>query len=149
PVSAAWSGMAQVPMLVSLAFTLSLWTFITMFAHPFVYPWAAEGYRPNAALFGPVSGKGLAIIAFPQQAGGGSGLVPHTVVLTGLVLLVVRRWGRGLLAGGMTVVFALNAAALSVLNDHYQGILVAGLAGLSADLLRAVLKPSTGRPRAF
>lgn len=141
PFRAAWrrSGPATIssalPMLLSLAFTLSILTFITQVAHPLV--------RPRAA---GVSPQGEPLIFF-QQALGIAGVLLQTALLIGLVLLVVRRWT--LPPGGLTLILVVNATAMSVLNDQYRLIIPAALAGLGGEALRYWLRPSMARPRAL
>jgi hypothetical protein len=141
PVRAAWqrpelvSGWAaQGPMLLALTVTLSILTFFTEYAHPLVYP-AAGGGHP----YGGSEGLGVASILL------------QTVVLMGTILLVVR-FGT-LPAGALALMVTLNAAAMGFLTFHgtYPVALViaAGAGGLSADLLRARLRPVPGRPAAW
>ncbi len=135
PFRAAWrrtnTGLtpgfvAQLPMLISLTFTLSMITVIAQFAHPFVFLW------PSARQ------------AFDNQALAVVSIVLQTVILMGLVLLTVRRWT--LPFGALTLVFTLNMLLLSFMQDHYLLILVATVTGLIADVLLRQLKPSIERP---
>jgi hypothetical protein len=70
-------------------------------------------------------------------------------LLTGMVLLVVRRWGRALPPGSLTIVFAVNALLMGFLRDQPALIPGATAAGLAADLLLKQLNPSITRPRAL
>ncbi len=141
PFRAAWrrSGSGTIssalPMLLSLAFTLSILTFFTQVAHPFV--------RPRAAGISPREEP----LVFFQQALGIAGVLLQTALLMGLVLLVVRRWT--LPPGGLTLILVVNATAMSVLNDQYRLIVPAALAGLSGEVLRYRLRPSMARRRAL
>jgi hypothetical protein len=140
PLRATWRRSARVtnwatllPMILSLTFLLSLWTFLTAFAHPFVQPWAAAGYRVSRSGFG--------------QALGVASIMLQSALLMGLVLLALRRWT--LPPGSITLICTLNAASISILEDHYVVILVAFVAGIVADGLRWWLQPSVGRPTAL
>jgi hypothetical protein len=157
PWRAAWrrsetptlGWLSQLPMLLSLAFTWSLLTFMTQFAHPLVATWAGVSYRPSPAVFGQVTDRGMAIITFRLQAVGMASILLQTSLLMGVVLLAVRRWGRGLPLGGLTLLFAVNASAMSFMQDQYRLIPAATLAGVAADLLRHRLQPSPTRPGAW
>ena len=141
PFRAAWrrseatSFLTAVPMLVSLALTLSVLTFFTQICHPLV--------RPRAAGVAPQSET----LVFFLQALGVSGIILHAALLIGMVLLAVRRWT--LPVGSLTLIFVLNAAAMSVLNDQYWLIIPALLAGAAGDVLRRWLEPSVTRPWAL
>ncbi|MBI2467911.1 MAG: hypothetical protein HYV62_08875 [Candidatus Rokubacteria bacterium] len=141
PLRAAWrrpeppsTWAAQVPMLLALTLTLSLLTFFTMFAHPIVHPAAGAG-RPYAG----------------SEAMGVTGILLQTELLMGMILFAVRFCT--LPAWALTLVVTLNAAAMGFLNPHggYPLALVvaAGTAGLSADLLRAQVRPTARRPAAW
>jgi hypothetical protein len=135
--SGTFRWQALLPVLLSLTFVLSLWSFFTQFAHPLVDTWAAAGYRPP----GP---KGLTLL---RQALGVSGFLLQTGILMGLVLLAMRRWT--LLLGSLTLVFTLNAALMSFMRDQYRFIPAAAAAGLTADLLIRHLRPALERPGAW
>lgn len=139
PLRAAWhrkrntSGngwIDQLPMLLSLTFTLSLITLITQFTHPFVRPWAAISEETLNQAYG-------------QQLGM-LGIVVQTGLLMGAVLLAMRRWQ--LVPGALTLVFTVNAGLLSLMQDQYRFIPVALAAGVVADLLVWWLRPSVTRP---
>jgi hypothetical protein len=140
PFRAAWSRsnahakldfVTLLPMLISLAFTLSTITLISQFAHPFVAIWPSEERQ----------------IAFGNQALAVVSIVLQTVILMSLVLLAMRRWR--LPFGSLTLVLTLNMLFLSFMQDHYVMILVAAITGLTADILIWRLKPSSTRPTAF
>jgi hypothetical protein len=79
-------------------------------------------------------GQMLGITAILLQAG----------LLTGVVLLAVRRWD--LPFGAITLIFTLNISLSIVPYNYYLFIPVAVLGGLVADLLLQWLKPSLERP---
>lgn len=129
--SGAWATL--LPVIGSLAFVLALWSFFTSYAHPFVYPWAAQSYHLSRSGFG--------------QALGIAGIVLQTALLMGLTLFAIRRWT--LPVGSLALVFTFSATLISSLEDNYVFILVALLAGLVADGLVWWLKPSAARPHMF
>jgi hypothetical protein len=124
------------PQLLSVTFLLSLWTFMTQFAHPLVEPWAAAGFRPRSQNF-PYIRQSLGIVSILLQTG----------LLMGLVLLTAMRWL--LPFGSLLLMFTLNALLMSFMQDHYRFIPAAALAGLGADLLIRWLKPSMERSGAL
>src|SRR6266568_5200377 len=110
PFRAAWQrpdaytrpGFVQsLPMIISLAFTLSVITLISQFAHPFVFLW------PSGDLQDPFSYQALAVIS----------IVLQSIILMAFVLLAIRRWT--LPFGTFTFVLTLNIAMLSFMQDHY------------------------------
>jgi hypothetical protein len=143
PFRAAWRrpcgqngnvrGWAELlPMLLSLTFLVSLWTFMTQFAHPLVDPWAAAGARPRTQHL-PMLRQSFGVVSILFQVG----------LLMGPVLLAVSRWRLPL--GSLTLVFALNAILMSFMHDHYRFIPAVALAGVAADLLLRWLRPSLVR----
>lgn len=144
PLRAAWSRpeteltrASGLPVLLSLTFLLSLFTFMTQFAHPLVHP-DMIGHRPSGGA-----------LVFYSQSLGVSGVLIQTALLMGMLLLALRRWHWTLPFGSLTLILGLNAFALSFLLDDYWSIPVATLAGLAADLLLHGLRPSEARPGAL
>ena len=140
PLRAAWrrpesktrGWKALLPMLFSVAFIFSVFTFFTEYAHPFV--------RLTAASINPAGSPG-------NQVNVSLGLVSilfQAALLASIVLLVVRRFT--LPFGAFTLIFTLNITLLSILGNHYNLIPAAALGGLGADLLYWQFKPSTQRP---
>ena len=120
------------PMLLSLTFFLSVLTFFTQFAHPFVHLWPA-GAPPQGQFF--------------PQALGLVGILLQTALLMGALLLAVSRWT--LPFGSLLLVLTLNSALMSVLEAQYDLIAVGLLGGLAGDVLLKWLKPSVTRPARF
>jgi hypothetical protein len=125
---------ALLPLLLSLTFTWSVWSFLTQFAHPLVNAYAAVGYRP----------PGSPDLMFLRRSLGIAGILLQTGVMMGVVLCSVLRWTLPL--GSLSLAFGLNAALMSFLQDQYRLIPGAALAGFGADLLVRWLKPSVERP---
>ena len=65
----------------------------------------------------------------------------------GMIFLLIRRWRLPL--GALTLIFSLNGCLMSVLDDQYTLIPVMLLAGIVADLLLWLLRPSATRPAAL
>lgn len=126
--------MTGLPVVLSLTFLFSGWTFMTQFAHPLVDAWAATGFRP------PASSRH---VAYLRQALGVASILLQTGLLMGLVLSVVLRWR--LPFGSLSLLFGLNALLMSFMQDQYRFIPSAVAAGLAADLLLRWLRPSVVR----
>jgi hypothetical protein len=134
------------PMLCSLTLLLSVFTLITLFAHPFVNLWATPAYHirwPYAQLFprndrllGEVEAA-LGIVAILLQAG----------LLMGTILVALRRFR--LPPGALTLLLTLNAALVCSVLVHYFLLPVAVVTGLAADGLLLLLKPSLAHPGAL
>ena len=124
-----WKSLA--PMIVSLLLTLSVFTLITQFAHPFVRPLSTPSTEQT----------------FNDQALGVVSIILQASILMGLLLLTLRRWM--LPFGSLTFIFTLNAVLMSFMQDHYVLIPFIAIAGLIADLLLVQLKPSVTRPDAL
>jgi hypothetical protein len=135
PLRAAWqradsiatpTWAALLPALLSLLAIFSLFTFFTEFAHPFVQTYTVTNTFTNA-------GKSL----------GAAGILLQAAIMMGFVLFLLGRWH--LPFGAFTLLFTLNGALMSVLADEYRLIPGVLVAGIIADLLYRVLKPSITR----
>lgn len=114
------------PAVLSLAFVLSLVTFMTQFDHPLAY-----------GLVEPLRPKGPASTAQSASIGG---ILLYAAFLTGFALTALRR--RKLPPGAMTVLVGLNAYLMATLDDQYRLIAGAVLAGVIADLFIQAGHPS-------
>lgn len=140
PLRAAWrrpESMTQgwkalLPMLFSVTFIFSVFTFFTEYAHPFVRLTAAIIYPAGYTAVGSSISLGLVSILF------------QAALLASIVLLLVRHFT--LPFGAFTMIFTLNITLLSILGNHYNLLPAAALGGLGADLLYWGCKPSTKRP---
>jgi hypothetical protein len=140
PFRAAWQRpetearcwQQQAPMLLSLAFMLSVLTFITQIAHPVANLWGAGSRRDPAWLF-----EEMGVVSFLWDAG----------VMMGMVLLAMQRWT--LAQGALTLVLTLNAMAMGFLYHHgaypLLHVLARAAAGLVADIMLLRLTPSEQR----
>jgi hypothetical protein len=150
PVRAAWrrpdreadGWRERWPLLVSLAYLLSLFTFFIQVAHPATNLWGA-GPLPR--------GRGSASLELET---GVVSLLLTSGVSSGVILALLSRFT--LPAGALTLVLTLNAAAMGVLywQRPYPLHHVAGLAAaaLTTDGLYRLLQPSrrrVGALRAF
>jgi hypothetical protein len=120
----------QVPAVLALMLTLTLLTFISEYAHPFIEPMA------NEARFGST---GVAL--------GVAGVIIQAAILAGVLIVAVRL--PALPAGSFTLLMAGNAALIAVLNDQFWTVAVAGAAGVAADILYRALRPSEQRVAAL
>ena len=117
------------PMLLSLTAILSVFTFFTQFVHPFVTTETVITYY--------LVEQTLGIASILLQAG----------LLMGMIFPLIQHWRLPL--GALTLIFTLNGSLMSVLADQYRLIPVMLLAGIVADLLLWLLKPSARRPVAL
>jgi hypothetical protein len=143
PLRAAWrtldtqtAGLTQqLPLLLSLTFILSLMTFFTQIAHPLANLWGAE----VGALSDQVMEQGII------------SLLLDSALLMGAILLLVRRWSVA--PGAFTIIFTLNAILMGFLYDQgsypLPAVLARMAAGIVADALLGLLKPSVERPGAL
>ncbi|NUM43064.1 MAG: hypothetical protein HUU38_00045 [Anaerolineales bacterium] len=122
PLRAAWSRRgthAPFSAILSLSLTLTGVTFITSYANPIV-----DFYFNGTEMV--------------------TAIMLTTALTMGFVLLAMRRWT--LKPGSLTVLFTLNAAFMSVLQDQYPLILAWFAAGVLADGLYAFLRPEVKTP---
>ncbi|TAK31321.1 MAG: hypothetical protein EPO21_17650 [Chloroflexota bacterium] len=131
-VGARQDWVEQLPAVISLALLLSVLTFFTQYAHPWVNPLAASQYSPSTE-----------DETFYRQALGVASILLQTGILMGLVLLALRR--AVLPAGSLTLVFTINGLLLGLMRGQHQMIPVAIAAGLAADGLLLLLRPSIER----
>jgi len=150
PLRAAWrrdDAAASWPAMVSLALLLSVFSFFTQYVHHFGRPWPAAGNRPTAAVFATVASDPLFRNAEIQNLYVAHGLGVASVllqaaVLSGIILLAIRRWGSELPTGALTMVFGLNALLIGAARDQLHLLPGALVAGVAADVLLRVLAPS-------
>ena len=146
PIRAAWKrpdrasspGWQQLlPMLLSLTFLLSGFTFSAQVLHPLM------ALRRATSL--PRTHEMLLYL----QALTIASVLLQISLKMGVILLALRRWR--LPVGSITLVFTLNGLLMCTLDPHddYELIVPVMLAGLMADGLRSALKPSPQRPWAF
>lgn len=121
------------PAIISLTAMLSLFTFFTSFAHPFVQ----TGLLTDAW------------VSDAEKSRGAAAVLLQAAILMGIILLALRRWR--LPVGTLTLVLTLNIALMSVFGqaNQYQLIPLALLSGIIADALLWYLKPSISRPAAL
>src|SRR5512143_255266 len=85
----------QLPMILSITFTLSVLTFFIMIAHPLANLWGT-GWSDTT-----------------DEARGMTGIMLDTALLMGGILLIVRQWK--LAPGALTLVFVVNALLMGSL----------------------------------
>lgn len=135
PLRASWQradddaqGWMGFPKVFALTYVLSVLTFFTIYANPFVHTLPARTWPDS----GEVS-QSLGVTAFLIQP----------ALLMGIVLFGLRRWT--LPFGTLTVMLLINTALLSLLHDQYVLIPSAVFAGLLADGLLRLLRSSAER----
>ncbi len=116
----------QLPMLVSLAFILSIVTFMTQFSHPTV-PWAAIP-RPRVSAENTQS---LAVAGYLLQTG----------AFMSVFFLLLKRAKPA--AGAFTIILTLNLLAMVLMRDNWQFALAGVFAGIVADILASHVYPLT------
>lgn len=142
PLRSAWNrGGVGLPAVLSLGYAMLAVAFVTEVGSPFATPWAATGVQTVEPWAGVSSRTDPAATG---QALGVVGILLQTAVLMGFVLPAVRHWGRALPFGSLTLLFAF-AATTALTHDQYRLVPVALAAGLLADFLLRVLKPSEER----
>src|SRR5579859_7150461 len=137
PFRAAWQRQGDralpfymaLPMLLSIAFTFLLLTFFTFPTNPLYHPWALGNDG--------VSVDDSVIAGFPA-------ILLQVGLFMGCLLMAVRRWQ--LPFGSVTLVLTLNVLGLSAVDNYLGFVPMAIAAGLFADVLIQVLKPSLNRP---
>lgn len=163
PLRSAWgraqagSWRATMPMMLSASFLLSSISFWTLYMHPLSRPWAALGNKPTVSglpvvAADPIAMKdGLLGALYIAHGMGVGSILLQSAVLTGLVLLLVRRWGSALPAGGFTIALTLNALMLGLSRDQLVLVPFIAVAGIAIDALVRRLRADTsvGRLRAL
>ena len=122
PFRAAWNRRkthAPYPAILSLTLTFTGLTFMTSYANPLVDFYFNATEMVTAILI-------------------------HTALMMGFILLALRRWM--LKPGSLTLIFTLNAAFMSVLQDRYDLIFTWLAAGILADGLYFLLRPGVQSP---
>lgn len=146
PLRSAWGrGEAGLPAVLSLGYAMLAVAFVTEVGSPFATPWAQAG------VLGVEPWAGVSSRTEPAATGqalGVVGIVLQTAVMMGFVLPAVRRWGRSLAPGSLTLLFAF-AATTALTHGQYRLVPVALAAGLLADLLLRILEPSAEREGAM
>lgn len=150
PLRSAWLRLRNkgvtffklLPMLISVAMLLSIFTFFTQYGSPFASTWAATNKQVYTRQ----------LMEFNVSIGL-VGLLLQSAVLMGITLLLVRRWT--LPFGSLTFLYVVNTGLLTFMRDRQlaTGILplvLVGLAtGLAADLFVRRFKPSSANRLAF
>lgn len=132
------------PPLLSLAMLLALITFFTSYAHPFADTAAATSERP---------GNSWAADDRIEQAMGS--VLLQAGILSGALLLLVRRWGWHWPPGSLALLLPLTLGPVALMFDRLLAVeplslfIAALVAGLVADGLLRLLRPSGERPAAL
>lgn len=129
PLRVSWQRGDQalsMPGVLSAGLTLSVLTYFTVYAHPFVGLWGSRE-----------SGSSL----------GMAGIMLQTILLGGLVLMLVLRFQ--LLPGTLTMLLGTVALLLSFMEYTFAMLAVGVGAGVAGDLLVRWLNPGPHRPTRF
>jgi hypothetical protein len=152
PLLAAWRRTAPdaaqrwltlLPALLSLTYIFSLLVFFTQFADPIVKSRADLHIRDILIVFTPFSTD---TEVFLSTELGVAGILMKAAIMTGVALLLVRRWRLPI--GAFALLFGLNGLLISFLAGEVSNIgvaLVSALIGLLVDLLNLALRPSAER----
>ncbi len=130
--------LAQLPMVISLGLLLSIFGFFTMYAHPVGRPWPASGNEPTQSMFAlrsadpHIRGESPSSVSI-AHAVGMAGILLHTAVMMGMVLVAMQRWRWMPPVGSLTIMLSIHALLMAFMRD--QLILVPGgvLAGIAGD----------------
>lgn len=151
PLRAAWSRpersarsglIGWLPTLLSLTLTLSLLMFFTDYANPFTRPWLVGSrlfFTPEPT-HGQAFGRGQGEM---EQGAGATAILLYAGMLTGLVLLAIRRWE--LPTGSLTLLFTLTIGLSLVPHGQFRFIPVALAGGIAGDVLHGLLRPGVER----
>jgi len=142
PAPVGWSG--QLPMVLSVTSVLSVITFFMSLGHPL------SNVPADATRFALVRAQATGWIDLLQSAGVQGMLAWMAVLMAAVFFLLGRRHAP---TGSLTFMLTLNGAAMGLLYPRgaYPLAPVASLAvaGVVADVLRALLRPGADRPLAW
>lgn len=140
PLRSAWNRDVdtrwrdQWPLVVSAAATLSIFTFMTMYAHPIVQPHAAVA---EELIPGTTAAAGVEV--------GILGFMLYAALLTGVLLYMLHRFT--LVPGAFTAVIVINTVLMGFLVDRTLFVPAGVIAGVVADGLYQYWAPSPDRTR--
>lgn len=130
--------MAQLPMVISLGLLLSIFGFFTMYAHPLGRPWPAVGNEPIESAFGvraadpPIRGENPSSASI-AHAVGMAGMLLHTSLTMGTVLLALGIWRWAPPGGSLTIMLLIQAALIGFMRGQLMFVPAAVLAGIAGD----------------
>jgi len=123
-------------MVLSLMLTLSVVTFFTQIAYPLANLWGSNNPFPD-----PELNQEMGVVSLQLSA----------ALMTGCVLFALHRFT--LAPGALSSVSGLNSLAMGALYDQgaypAAAVLAVIIAGVAADALLQILKPSLARPSAL
>src|SRR6185312_15196685 len=103
---------------IGAALLLSVLSFATQFAHPYRDPWAAGTAAPTG------------VVAWVAQDLGAASLVLQGLILTGVFLLLVRRFA--IRPGSFTLISLFSGLLVAMLKTRWEMVLVAAATGVAA-----------------
>lgn len=125
------SFFSWLPVLLSATMVFSLLAFMSQYSSPIAHPWAEIAQRPGGLSVEQTDFYGLSM--------GINGIILHAALMTGVALLLLRRWN--LPFGAFTLYLGLSALAMSFMHDFYEYVYGALLAGLLIDSLLKFFSP--------
>jgi len=128
-------GVQQLPMILSLTFTITMIDIVTQFMQPYIFLFAAH----NQDLFAATPS---AIDPTLSKAAGVMGFIIQSMILSVFILLAARRWR--LLPGTFTFLFTVDIAVISLITGGFDLLPSAVIAGVLIDALFQVLRPYNG-----
>ena len=142
PLRAAWQQTKAaptlttlLPALISLALTLSLFSFFTAYAHPLAET-AVSGTPPlNVEQQGFLQAQGIASILL------------QTIIMMGLLLTIMRRWT--LPFGSLTIVLTLATLLTVAVHEDFYLLVIPFVTGIVADSFYRWFSPIMIRPIHF
>jgi hypothetical protein len=132
-VSQSWIALA--PALIAAGYVFGLATILTAYAHPLLGPYA---------VWAPVSASRPAYLTQPL---GVASILLQSAIQVGLLLLLVRTWR--LPPGAVTVLIAFSSLPVILLTDEYAFVPAVLVAGVIADLIHFLVRPSIAQRARF
>jgi hypothetical protein len=143
PFRAAWARSADeqatlgrnalLPMILSLTFTYSIIAFILQIYFFATSPLAGRGFIT------PTSGLDVELFKWFNAIG----VVVHTMLLMGFLLLAIKRWGTAIRPGSITLVLMISGLLMTFETMQIRFVPAFILAGIVGDVLRWRLKLNT------
>jgi len=125
----------QLPMILSLALTLSVLTFMTQYSH-FIEPFGSGlAIPPSEDLVNHITGRAFA------------GYLLQSIFLMGSVFLILRR--APLAPGILSILFTLNVLGMALMRDGLIFVPAAVIAGIVADIMALSLFPLQAHLKQF
>lgn len=136
---ATWTE--QFSLITSAAILLSVFSFMTMYAHVLIRPFAATWYDAawvaEQVAISPAAGIDIGMLS----------IILQSVFLMAILLPLVNRFD--IVPGGLMFIIGLNALGMAYISEFYILLPAFLLGGMIADALNQVWNPSTHNTRIF